>query len=278
MALDPTALSYLLKVTGPARTADGQVITSENVVARTQRDLYVHFGSSTTAGTAQRKAYVVGLSRAIAERLAHGGNGQRLVRADGARGRASGASSSGARRRPSRSGSSPPGGPAPSRVDPAPRPLGSSSNNAAGGKLDYYLQRSLTYARQGCGVGSSATATIRLTNAAPTGLPAYVTTRADTAPRTAAPGDNRLLVTYFASAGARIESVTLDGKAVPVTSATENGLTTVSLDVELPRTQSRTIRVRIAEPSARVPVEVVRQPLVHAEQVHLEGDRCGADG
>ena len=62
----------------------------------------------------------------------------------------------------------------------APPFAGVVLNNAAAGKLDYYLRRSLTYARTGCGPTRDVVATIDLTNTAPaTGLPPYVTDRLD---------------------------------------------------------------------------------------------------
>src|SRR6266567_681103 len=43
IAIDPTALSYLLAVTGPATLPDGSQITADNVVALTQQDAYARF-------------------------------------------------------------------------------------------------------------------------------------------------------------------------------------------------------------------------------------------
>jgi len=274
LALDPTALGYLLAVTGPARMSDGQRVSVGNVVALTQRDLYRRFGGGTRADDAARKKYVVDLARAVSRRLADGGNPRRLVRAVGR--------AAAERRFVVWS------------ADPAIErqivtahwagalPQGASTgfvvNNAAGSKLDYYLDRSFSYTRASCGAGAPATATLRLTNGAPSGLPSYVTFRADSNGRSSRPGDNRVLVTYYASAGATIRSVSLDGKSLPFTSAPENGLPTVTVDVELPRSATRTLRVTVAEPAARAPVTVVKQPLVRPMKIDMEGDRCGRRG
>jgi len=44
--------------------------------------------------------------------------------------------------------------------------------NDGGNKLDYYLERSLTWTRTGCGPTRATTVTVTLTNNAPaTGLP-----------------------------------------------------------------------------------------------------------
>jgi len=272
IALDPSALSYLLAVTGPARTTSGQVIDKDNVVALTQRDLYRRFGNGTKADDAARKAYVIELARAISHRLAAGGKPQRLVRAV----------SHAAKERRFVTWSADPrieaeivaagwAGALPSAGTPA---SGFVVNNAGGSKLDYYLHRSFSYARSTCAAGATATATLRLTNGAPAGLPAYVTFRADTAARRSKPGDNRLLVTYYASAGARIRSVSLDGRRQSFTTAPENDLPSVTVDVELPRGAARTLQVVITEPAATGPVSVIRQPLVRAAAVTVRAPSC----
>src|SRR3954447_20145159 len=43
LATDPTALSYLLGATGPAKLADGTVVTADNVVALTESRAYVRY-------------------------------------------------------------------------------------------------------------------------------------------------------------------------------------------------------------------------------------------
>ena len=273
LGLDPTALSYLLAVTGPTRTAAGQEVNAGNVVALTQHDLYQRFGGGTAKDDAARKRYVVELAQAVSRRLAGGGNPRRLVQAV----------SRAATQRRFVAWSADPAieqeiltagwaGALPDASTPA---TGFVVNNAGGTKLDYYLDRAFSYARSSCARNATATATLRLGNGAPTGLPGYVTARADTAARTSAPGDNRLLVTYYASAGARIRSVTLDGHRLAVTAAPENGLTTVTVDVELPRGASRTLQVVTTEPAASAPVTVIRQPLVRPLAVTIKQPHCG---
>jgi len=273
LALDPTALGYLLAVTGPARTSTGQVVTSNNVVALTQHDLYQQYGGGTAKDDQARKQYVVGLAQAVSRRLAGGGNPRQLVQAVG---RAA------AQHRfvvwsadPAIEQDIVTAGWAGALPAAGPPATGFVVNNAGGTKLDYYLDRSFTYARSSCAAKASATATLRLGNGAPAGLPAYVTARADTAARTSRPGDNRLLVTYYATAGAHLRSVTLDGRPLSVTTAPENGLTTVTVDVELPRGATRTLRVVTTEPAATAPVTVIRQPLVRPLEVQVHQPRCG---
>ncbi len=273
IAIDPTALSYLLAVTGPAQLADGSEVSSGNVVALTQRDLYRRFGGGSKADDAARKRYVVGLSRAVSRKLADGGSPHRLVQA---------VSRAATERRFVVWSADAPAerdlrtaGWAGAVEAPAGTPYaGLVVNNAAGNKLDYYLDRSLTYRRASCTTGN-ATATIRLTNAAPAGLPPYVTIRADTRDHATRAGDNRLLVAYYASPGARIRSVTVDGRPQQSATLVQNGLTVVTLDVELPRATTTTIRIRLVEPAdtAAAP-SVLRQPLVRPLVVTVDAPAC----
>jgi hypothetical protein len=274
IAVDATALSYVLAVTGPARAPDGHAITAANIVPLTQRDLYARFGSGTAADDARRKQYVVDLAKAVSARLtASGGDPHRLVRAL--------SRAAGERRFVVWSADAAVendlltanwAGAVTARVG-TPY-TGLVVNDAAGGKLDYYLERSLRYTRSRCGAGP-ATATIRLTNTAPAGLPPYVTVRADKAPAAARPGDTRLLAVYYASAGAEIESVTVDGRPAAFVANVENGVRTASVDLELPRGATRVLQVRVREPAAVAPVTVLRQPLVRPLAVDIRAPACG---
>jgi hypothetical protein len=261
LAVDPTALSYLLKVTGPATLPDGTRLDAADVVALTQQKQYTMFGSNSKADTAARKAYLSGLAKAAADKITHGGDGTALVRAlsrAATERRLVVWSADAAVEKLIAEGGW--GG----TLDPAGRPFsGFVVNNAAGSKLDYYLHRSMTYRRVDCGPGGASVATLTLTNRAPArGLPPYVTVRADQHTDAVQPGDNRLLVTYYASPGADLQSITLDGKPLITATAPESGLVSVTVDVELPTGGSRTLRVVFSEPAAYQPVQILRQPLV----------------
>jgi hypothetical protein len=118
-------------------------------------------------------------------------------------------------------------------------------------------------------------ATFRLTNRAPARLPAYVTIRADAAGARARPGDERLLVTYYGTAGARVRRVTVDGHALVLAAGRLRGLTTVSLPLEIARGATRTITVRLTEPAAKGALRVLQQPLVQPMTVRTSGPDCG---
>jgi hypothetical protein len=153
--------------------------------------------------------------------------------------------------------------------------VGLSIVNDAGNKLDYYLDRSIRWQRTGCGASREVTVTIALTNGAPaTGLPAVVTARHDN-PGPVRPGDNRLEVAYFATDGAVMNAITVDGKPATASSGTERAHPVFTVDLELPRGSTRTVVFHLTEPAGSGTPIVLRQPLVRPLRVSLSDSRCG---
>ena len=268
IAIDPSALSYLLAVTGPATTASGQAIGSSEIVALTEQKVYDQYTDNDA-----RKAYLVTVARAVADRLFAGGDTTGLLTAAGraaterrlviwtsdtsAQAVLEGADYGGV-------------------VDGKNGPYaGFVVDNAAGTKLDHYLDRSMSYQRTRCDSTSAAVATFTMHNDSPaSGLPTYVTSRSDSAAAGSKPGDNRVLVTYFGTAGSTITSATLDGKQVPVFEGHEKGLTTVRADVELPVGSTRVLAFGIQEPETSRPLQLLKQPLVRSLGVSVTGATC----
>jgi hypothetical protein len=132
----------------------------------------------------------------------------------------------------------------------------------------------MSYERSSC-TATTATASFTMKNDAPaSGLPAYVTTRLDSQAAGSTPGDNRLLVRYFASAGSSVVSVTLDGKPVSYVPNVEGGLTVTTIDVELPVGSTQTLVVKVAEPASSKPVQLLKQPLVRPLKVAVSQPSC----
>ena len=149
LAIDPTALSYLLKVTGPTVSADGTRITANNVVALTQSTQYAKYPAYTPRDKAQRKAYLTSLAKSVSKHLTKGGNVARLARAfsDAAQQRRFLVWS----RDASLEKQLEQAGWAGVLAAPKGTPYsGFVVTNGSGTKLDYYLRRSTTYSRQGC--------------------------------------------------------------------------------------------------------------------------------
>jgi hypothetical protein len=152
---------------------------------------------------------------------------------------------------------------------------GLSIVNDGGNKLDYYLDRSVLWTRQGCGMAGTVTAAVTLTNNAPAHLPRYVTDRSDTHGPNVRPGDNRLMVSWYATAGAGMDAVTVDGKAATAHAGTERGHPVFTVDLELPRGATRVVVFHLTEPMlSDAPVTVLQQPLVRPLVVRVEDHAC----
>ena len=271
IAVDPTALSYLLHVTGTAVAADGTKVTASNVVALTESVQYSRFTDRSL-----RQQWVVSIARAVSDRLLSGKGVRFLGRA---------VAQAATERRFMVWSDQPKiekdlvvanyAGEMTARGAPV---SSFAVINSTGSKLNYYLDRTMTYDREGCGANGTATATLILTNNAPrSGLPDYVTFRSDkTKPRDAQPGDDHVIVAYYYTAGARATSVQVNGHSRAVVSSTENGLGVVVLDLELKIGVRNTISITTTEPEATEPVDIIAQPLARPMQVVSTGTVCGA--
>jgi Protein of unknown function (DUF4012) len=274
IAIDPTALGYLLAVTGPATLPDKTQISGANAVALTQATSYATFGGTSDAANAQRKAYLLQIASAASKKILDSrGSPTALLQAAG--------KAAGQRRilvwsadpaiqadlaQTSMAGIIP--------TTTAPY-VGLSINNGAGNKLDYYLDRSITWQRAGCGPTRRTTVRITLTNNAPaSGLPPDVTNRSDTHSYPVRPGDNRLIVSYFATQGARLNNITVAGRPGVGRTGVELGHPAYIVDVELPRGTSRTIVIDLTEPAGTGPPIVLQQPLVRPLHVTLHDAVC----
>ncbi|MFD8416235.1 DUF4012 domain-containing protein [Streptomyces sp. NPDC059650] len=274
IAVDPVTLSRLLQVTGPARMADGTELTADNVVDLTERASYAKYDD-----VARRKAFFVAAARAAAARLMGALDDRRrlpalLVALNDAQGdgRLKVWSAHAAEQRLLESR------PYSGTLPDAPGPFaGLVVNNAAGSKLDYYLDRSLTWEAGACSGSDRAVAvTMTLTNRAPaSGLPAYVTIRADSPPYRTRPGDNRLQVSYYAGVGATLADATLDGRPALLASGVERGHSVFTLDLELPAGSRRTLVLHLLEPHADGAPTLLRQSLVTPLRTTLKpGGSC----
>lgn len=270
LAMDPTVLQYLLRATGPIDTPEGLVVSAANVVSLTQRDEYVLFPDNTA-----RKNFLVHVLKQASKKVTSGaGSAAALARAfvEASKERrflvwSALPSAEAALRQTTYAGT----------FGPLSRPLAAPIlNNAAAGKLDYYLYRSLAYHRTGCGATRDVVVTITLTNTAPaSGLPYYVAGRLDKdRPADAKPGDYRTLLDYYASAGAQLESVQLNGTPTQATVLHDLGRPIFRLNVELPRGATQTIDLHLTEPAGEGAPEIWEQPGVNPMAVTVHNQTC----
>ncbi|GAA2022000.1 hypothetical protein GCM10009740_08580 [Terrabacter terrae] len=266
---DPAALGRLLKVTGPTQLPDGTPVTAENVVSLSLKDVYARFAGQAEA----RKLYLVEIAKAVAKDVLGRGPARatELAKAMG--------SAIGERRLLVYSTHQPE-----QRVLAAHPVAGLLSdtkgifagvivNNAAANKLDYYLQRQVTYSPPACGDARRiSTVTIKLTNGAPKkGLNAYVAGNGGQLPW----ATSKLLVSYYATKGATFTHPTLDGKPTFLSSGVERGRPVFTTSVTIPPQASRTLVLKIEEPpTADEPVTTLVQPLVLPQVTRIERKPC----
>jgi hypothetical protein len=118
--------------------------------------------------------------------------------------------------------------------------------------------------------------TITLTNHAPiAGLPPYVTTRLDKHDFPVKPGDNRTLLDFYASTGAQLLSVTLNGDPTTAGVEHERGHPIYRMDVEVPRGETQTIVLHLTEPASSGSPTIWHQPGVTPLAVRSYTQTCG---
>jgi uncharacterized protein DUF4012 len=269
VAVDATALSYLLAASGPAVLPGGRTVTAAQLVALAESGEYAMFSDDLV-----RKAYVVSVARAVQEHLL-------AARADPAA-LASGLRRAAGERRLLVWSADPEleaqlaGTEVGGVVPPGPAPYGGLVVvNAGGNKLDYYLDRSLSVVRTGCSGTRAVTATMTLRNNAPrSGLPPIVTLRQDNPGYRTRPGDQLLLVSYYATAGSELLDVRLDGKPSMISPQRENGHPVYTMALELPAGRTRTITLHLSEPVVPGALTVLRQPLARPLSVTVTEPRC----
>jgi len=274
LAADPVALAQLLRVTGPVLVPGGPALTADNAVQYLESGIYARYPR---ARDDARNSYLAAVTRSVLDTArSRGVPGTKLVRAltTAVAGRHLQLWSAHADEQSVLAGT-----PVSGKVaGPGPF-LEVVTQNLTGGKLDYYLRRSVSYvgkaAPEGDDVGfgpqpmEDAVISVRLTNTAPDhGLPAYVTTRAD-APRGAAPSaTNRLWLSLYLARGTGYLAAALDGHPIALHTDEDAGASVLSTIVELRPGESKTLTVRVAQPTASGrPFRYLPQPLAFADRV-----------
>ncbi len=213
VSFDPVALSYLLEATGPITLETGDVLTADNAVQLFLNEVYFRYPKNTdqdlffasatqsifsaiTSGSADTKALVTALSRAVDEgRLLFSSNDAEQMELIG---------------------SSPIAGPLP--VDNSDATvLGVFFNDLTVGKMDYYLHASVDAESTQCQVGSPATftATTHMKNVVNAelrdSLPMYIKANAY-----GFHGAIHTDVMVYGPVGTRVSSVEIDGEVVGI--------------------------------------------------------------
>lgn len=159
-------------------------------------------------------------------------------------------------------------------------------SNTSGGKLDYFLERRLTYTAEGCAADRRrSTVTVELTSAVPpTDLPPYLTILSG--PQNIGVSVSRdiaLALSIYVTPGSELVRASVDGGPVApeapggavITSTEEFGLPRFQLPVSIPEGQTRTVRLELDEPVAAGAPRVPEQPLARPLERVVDVPVCG---
>jgi hypothetical protein len=157
--------------------------------------------------------------------------------------------------------------------------VGAYVNNAAGTKLDYYLDESVDYRATTCLSGSQrGEVTVTLTNDVPAnGVPSFVLRGNVAAGRSLQQGHNRVLLSVVLSPGARITNATVGGRPVSwALESVERGEHPVSIvALDLPPRQATAVKMSVTMPGVHGAPLVATQPLPRAPKTSAAGPVCG---
>jgi hypothetical protein len=241
LAIDPVALSYLLKATGPITLSTGDVLTTDNAVQLLLTDVYARYASpkdqddffaeatsavftAVASGNVDAMALVRGLAQA-------GTEGRVLVWASHQDEQAILADTTLA-------GGLPPSNYATTR-------FGVYLNDMTGAKMGVYLDLDTAVGQASCRTDQrpNYVVTVKLTNNAPadaaTALSSYVTGGGNFG---VTPGNIKTLVTVYAPKGMHNLGVSRDGSKTGAQTTTDSGYSVSNLSAELAPGQSTTLR------------------------------------
>ena len=262
MAIDPVAVSYLLDALGPITMPDGEIVTKDNVVELTESTAYIRFPEDQAA----RKNYLQDIAKEVVKKMScHVESPRKLLDALGravSERRIAVWSSSNADQQMLEE--SPLAHAIPN--DPAPY-AEVVINNLGGNKLDYYLEREIEYAADGCDEETRmTTVTVRLKNTvSDNGLPEYVAGKSGVnrgVPIEVSSATMLTSVRVLATTNSELVSVLANGQRVPAYMSTERGHPSIEVQVAIPPGQSGELSFRLSEPSSAGAPRVPIQPLV----------------
>lgn len=275
--VDPYGLADVLAAVGPVQLSGYQgTFTGSNLASYVESGQYVAFRS---IGSQQlRKRFISSVAGAVLDKMLSGSGDPHRIAAE--LGHAAGLGDLelwAARPQEERAITGTPlAGEIPSLRTPF---VSLSIDSGTGSKLDYYLDRSLSYHANSCsGSTRVATITVTLTNAAPRGLPPYVRLRGDlnggrslvveSVPR------NADLVWVHASTGSALLSATLDGKPVVVSAGIEAGKAVFGARINLDPGVPRTLLLKVQEPVLPGPVLTKVQPMARPQNTVVSAPVC----
>jgi hypothetical protein len=268
IAVDPSALSYVLQATGPITLKSGDVITSKNVVAETLQKAYKKYETNNDA----RKQYLVDIMNAAAAKITSGQFSKVGMAKAIKRGLIENRILMYSRDKAAESqlASVRLGG----YLTTAPNnEFRAVIQNIDASKLDYYLQKAVTIESKSCKNVQQTQVRVKLTNTLKTGkgLPAYVLTRADKGkPSNLVTGQHRFKLFIYGPTNAKLVSVLRENRTNGLGGgSTERGRPIYVADVDLAPGQSENLLANFAGGVGKI--SFVDQPLVRPTQLSIKG-------
>ena len=270
IAVDPTALSYVLSATGEITLKSGEKITSENVVEETLKNAYERYEKDNDA----RKQYLVDIMNATAAKLTKGEYSKiKMAKAlrDGLKANRILIYSTN-KDAQEKLATVKLGG-----------ELGLDANNEYrtviqnidASKLDYYLDRSVEIESKSCEKDRQTQVRIRVTNTLKTGvgLSPYVLTRADKGkPASLVTGAHRFKVFIYGPTNAKLVSVSRENRTADLGGASvERKRPIYVADVDLAPGDSEELLANFSGGVGKI--SFVDQPLVLETKLSIK-DKC----
>ena len=270
IAVDPTALSYVLRATGEITLKSGEKITSENVVEETLKNAYERYEKDNDA----RKQYLVDIMNATAAKLTKGEYSKiKMAKAlrDGIKANRILIYSTN-KAAQEKLAAVKLGGELGLDVNNEYRTV---IQNIDASKLDYYLDRSVEIESKSCEKDKQTQVRIRVTNTLKTGvgLSPYVLTRADKGkPASLVTGAHRFKVFIYGPTNARLVSVSRENRTADLGGASvERKRPIYVADVDLAPGASEELLANFSGGVGKI--SFVDQPLVLETKLSIK-DKC----
>ena len=268
IALDPTALSYVLRATGPIALSTGEKITSESLVRETLKDAYKRYEFDNPA----RKQYLVAIIDATVKQLT-AGHYSKIRMAKAIRDAI-----------------------LENRILLYSKDLNVEEQlskvrlggymeikannefrvviqNIDASKLDYYIHKSVVIESKSCNVPRQTQIRVKVTNTLKSGkgLPSYVLTRDDKGkPASLVTGAHRFKLFVYGPTEAQLLSVSRENRSQGLGGAsTERGRPIYVADVDLKPGQSENLLANFAGGVGKI--SFVDQPLVIPTELSIKG-------
>ena len=273
LAVDLTALQYLIQATGPVTAPGGQVLTADNVVQYLGSDIYLKYAEDNT-GRKDLQAEVAtdlidrvlrlegGMSALISalSQSVSGGHVQMWSTSDDIQQTLATTNLAG-------------------QTSTAPGPyVRLVLNNGGGTKLDYFLQRKVEYLGGQCSDDGTRQSTVRvtLTNNAPSDLlRARSIVGSGDGNRDGQPDlINRVLTYVHFANGAGITGVRQDGQPTQASFGSEIGRPVAYKKVDVAPGQPVTLEFDVVEPVSDAIPDVPVQPMVDPQETVVDWPGC----